>query len=700
VVRRTLAPLVEDATPERILNLRILDPAMGSGAFLVAACRYLAGAYESALMRGGGLTRLDLSDADRTGFRRIIAQRCLFGVDLNPMAVQLARLSLWLATLSADRPLTFFDHHLRTGNSLVGASLADATRRRAGRSAPMRPLPLLEDGIVEEAVSAAVLAGQFIGTGLEETLDQVRAKERRFAELQRADGPMAQWKAIADLWCAAWFDVDARNIGPAAFAALIEGVERGGALLPERSRTAILERGRTAAQRERFFHWELEFPEIFYAESGAALDNPGFDAVIANPPWEMLRGDAGDVTARRSASDAAKALTRFVRGSGIYALQGGGQANLYQMFVERTLALIRRDGRLGLVLPSGFASDHGCAALRQHVVHKTAIDSFNIVENREAVFPIHRGLKFVLATLSKRNVPAGIQVQNGRAIPLRAGLRSAAEFDRLPETGMDPDAVMVPLRLIERLSGSQFAIPELRSPIDLEIAAHIAFSFPAAASADGWHLEFGRELNATDDRRYLNECGEGLPVLEGKHIRPFVVDVTAARHSIEPAAAERALGRRPFDRNRIAYRDVAASSNRLTLIAALLPAGVVTTHTLFCLRTPLDDEALHFLTGMLNSFVANYVVRLRVTTHVTVAIIERLPLPRPSRTSRDFGIVTDCARALAEKPDDLELQAELQGAAARLYALDESAFAHVLETFPLVDERLRAAARGAFGRTV
>ena len=121
---------------------------MGSGAFLVAACRYLASSYEAALVREGGLTAADISESERADFRRVVAQRCLYGVDVNPMAVQLARLSLWLATLAADKPLTFLDHRLRVGNSLIGASLDDlrraprlrsgGPRRPAGRLAPAR----------------------------------------------------------------------------------------------------------------------------------------------------------------------------------------------------------------------------------------------------------------------------------------------------------------------------------------------------------------------------------------------------------------------------------------------------------------------------------------------------------------------------------------------------------------------------------
>jgi hypothetical protein len=303
-------------------------------------------------------------------------------------------------------------------------------------------------------------------------------------------------------------------------------------------------------------------------------------------------------------------------------------------------------------------------------------------------------LKFVLLTLSN----GGIRVQDGTpTLPLRSGLRSAADFDRLPDTGGEAGDVPVSLRLIEQLSGDQLAIPELRTPTDAQVAARLAFGFPAAGAADGWGLEFGRELNATDDRMLFDGNRGGLPVIGGKHIQPFVLNLEGVTRYIGADAAARALGRRPFDSPRLAYRDVASATNKLTLIAAVLPAGVVTTHTLFCLKTPLDEEAQHFLAGIFNSFVANYLVRLRVTTHVTVAIVERLRLPKPERQSRDFRSVAQGAMRLAENPSDLSTYATLQAAAARLYRLDREAFAHVLQTFPLVEERVRDASLQAFG---
>src|SRR4051794_10406578 len=206
LVRRTLAPLVRGKSPEAVLAIRVVDPAMGSGAFLVAACRYLADAYEDALIAEGGLTRGDISVADRAAFRRAVAQRCLYGVDINPTAVQLARLSLWLCTLAADRPLTFLDHHLRAGNSVVGASSVDVARQAPGpgRGRPAR-LPLFEIPGLSGDVAATVGVRVGLAATPDDTADVVRGKERVMDDLCGPLGPLFTWRTVADAWCAAWF---------------------------------------------------------------------------------------------------------------------------------------------------------------------------------------------------------------------------------------------------------------------------------------------------------------------------------------------------------------------------------------------------------------------------------------------------------------------------------------------------------------
>jgi hypothetical protein len=148
------------------------------------------------------------------------------------------------------------------------------------------------------------------------------------------------------------------------------------------------------------------------------------------------------------------------------------------------------------------------------------------------------------------------------------------------------------------------------------------------------------------------------------------------------------LRTRPFDRPRLGYREVAASTNRLTLIAAMIPSGAVTTHTIFCLKNALDLDAQWFLCGVFNSFVANYLVRLRGGTHVTSSAIARLPVPRPHWTG--VQQIAALARTLAASEDLTGADyVRLQAAVARLYRLDPSAFEHVLDTFPLVPPAIR-----------
>jgi len=692
VIRRTLSPLVNEATPDEILSLRVLDPAMGSGAFLVAACRFLASAYENAAVRTGLVGAGDVDEDARAGFRRMIAQRCLYGVDLNPMAVQLGRLSLWLATLAADRPLTFLDHHLRTGNSLVGASLEDVVRAPAAlRRLRERELPLFDTAAIDEAIASAVVPLLAIAREDGETIEQVRAKERLLASLGQDDAPLRRWKAVADLWCAGWFRE--RPYGT-SFTALVDEILGRAAALPRHLSSPLLDDARSVAERERFFHWTLEFPECFHDSRGRALASPGFDAVVGNPPWEMLRGDRGSAAARSAAGESGARLTAFSRHSGVYRHQGDGHANLYQLFVERALDLTRRGGRTGLVLPSGFGSDHGCTALRRRVLDASAVDTFVSVENRDGLFPIHRSLRFLLVTATV-GPPTG-------TLPCRFGVRSPEVLDGLPDAGHDGQDVPVGRDVIVQVTGDGYAIPEIRSAADLAIVSNIAFSTPALGES-GWNLAFGRELNASDDRGYFVERPVGatrrnlLPVVEGKQIQAFTVDVARSALCLPARTAARLLDPdRTYRRARLAYRDVASATNRLTLIAAILPRGVVTTHTLFCLKAPLDDDVQQFLCGMFNSYVANYLVRLRVGTHVSAGIIARLRVPRPAPGSVALRRIAGLSRRLARRPGDRDAAARLQAMAAMLYRLTPAEFQHVLNTFPLVAIEDRARAMRAF----
>ena len=430
---------------------------------------------------------------------------------------------------------------------------------------------------------------------------------------------------------------------------------------------------------------------MFSDSNGRPLAHPGFDAVIGNPPWDMIRGDSGADEARDSRRIDARHLADFVREAGIYEVATKAHANRYQLFVERALQLVRNGGRIGLVLPSGIASDAGAAPLRRHLFDRADVDSLTGLDNREAIFPIHRSVRFVLLTCTSGRPTTQLRCRFGITQP-----------DDLERSDSDPRRapLLLTRRFLAQLSGGDdLGIPELAGEVDLRLVERIAASTPRLESEDGWGLHFGRELNATDDRDAFEPfTGDAAvrPVVEGKQLEPFRVDVDRSRLQLREKS--KAAGRVPH-RARLAYRDVASATNRLTLIAAVIPPRAVTTHTLFCLKTPLPAAAQDVLCALLNSYVANYLVRLRVNTHVTVSLVSRLPLPVVRPGDPAFARLAALSRALRtgkapvqEAPE----YAELQALVAALYQLDTADFEHVLSTFPLVPAAIKAAALSRF----
>lgn len=687
VVRRTLEPLVRGRTAEDILRLRVLDPAMGSGAFLVGACRYLASATEESLIREGRWHHGDVTAADRAALRREIAQRCLFGVDLNPMAVQLARLSLWLASLASDKPLTFLDHHLVTGDSLIGSTVEDALRQPTGGGPRRRrpePLPLFEGAGVTPVIENAVRTRLRLALDPDDSPAIVSAKEKALAALQAPQSPLGRWSSVLDLWCAGWFWEDGAPPGSALFRELSDRLLCGRTTLPARSTDRLLEHSAALAARYRFVHWPLAFPEIFSDARGEPLADAGFDAILGNPPWDMVRGDSGDADVRAGRRVEARRFTAFAREAGVYRVESRSHVNRYQLFVERALQLARPGGRIGLVLPSGIATDAGAAPLRRHLFDRAEVDSVTGLDNRGGIFPIHRSLRFVLLTAT-----AG---RPTRDIACRFGITRTEDLDAADD---DHRPLVMTRPLLARLSGGDdLGIPELATEEDLRILEKIAAREHWLGAADGWNVRFGRELNATDDRGAFapfTGASGARPVLEGKQIDPFRVSIEGCRYELRSGSTTRHVARTA----RLAYRDIASATNRLTLIAAVIPPRAVTTHTLFCLKTPLPVDAQLVLCALLNGFIANYLIRLRVNTHVTVALVSRLPVPVVRRREPAFARLAALSRALTDGRGPVEQMpqyAELQALVARLYGLTDTDFEHVLATFPLIPAEVRAKA--------
>jgi hypothetical protein len=246
--------------------------------------------------------------------------------------------------------------------------------------------------------------------------------------------------------------------------------------------------------------------------------------------------------------------------------------------------------------------------------------------------------------------------------------------------------------LLERGSGRTEAVPWLRDGDQVQLLEHLV-GFPRLGGAP-WHLAFGRELNATEDRGVLRTHrpeGPSLAVVDGKHLQPFaVVPPQDGRWLAHDDAARMLTGER-WRHWRLAYRDVSSPTNARSLIAALLPPGCVSTHTLFCLRTPIGLATQLYLCGMLNSLVADWFVRRYLGGHVTTRLIATLPVPwLPSRDAGWRQMVRLVIRLMRDGSDE-PAHAALQTLAADIYGLSHAARRVVAADFPRLSSAVRLA---------
>ncbi|WP_316228747.1 DNA methyltransferase [Bradyrhizobium sp. SZCCHNR1045] len=325
IVRHALEPafarLGPDASPEAVLSLKVCDPACGSGAFLVEACRQIGARLEQAwTVYGAEKPRIPADEDEALHARRLVAQKCLYGVDRNPMAVDLARLSLWLATLARDHEFTFLDHALKAGDSLVGLTRAQI---QAVHWDPSKPgLPLFRE-MIEKAVVRALEGREAIRNAGDDA--RLEAQAARYGRVVDASEPA---RIVGDAVIAAHFAADkpkAREQDRQTVESWVASQPVKWDLLRAKADASWIEKG------WRPLHWEIEFPEVF------VRDNPGFDAIVGNPPF--LGG-------KRISTELSENYADW-----IFSCRESSNKNmdLVGHFFRRAFELLRTNSRLGLV---------------------------------------------------------------------------------------------------------------------------------------------------------------------------------------------------------------------------------------------------------------------------------------------------------------------------------------------------------------
>ncbi|MEI6340519.1 MAG: DNA methyltransferase [Verrucomicrobiota bacterium] len=331
IVRKTLEPILarlcEHPTAQQILDLKVCDPAVGSGAFLVEACRQLGDALVAAWQYYGGKPAIPPDEDELLHARRLVAQRCLYGVDRNPMATDLAKLSLWLATLAKDHPFTFLDHAIRCGDALVGLTRKQIECFHWNENLDEAKQTLLFAKEVTNRTTGALRER----TALLAVGDDFTSPQLKREKLEKADELLNTVRAIGDAAIAAFFSADKDK---AREQKRVDLAERFAANLKGDVRqrpTAEIDALRGGPFPVIPFHWEIEFPEVFARENG------GFDAFVGNPPF-----------AGRSTLYGSNHL-RYIEWLQATHEQSHGNADLVAHFFRRAFVLSRHSGCSGLI---------------------------------------------------------------------------------------------------------------------------------------------------------------------------------------------------------------------------------------------------------------------------------------------------------------------------------------------------------------
>jgi hypothetical protein len=749
----------------RFFEFRVADIAMGSGHFLVAAIdrieRRLVGYLAERPLPDvkEELTRLRRVALENLGpdwagepiedtqlLRRQVARRCIFGVDLNPMAVELARLSIWIHTFVPGLPLSLLDQNLVQGNSLVGiATFEEASELIQADSGDLFAF------VASERLAAVREPLEKLGRLTDANDAEIREARELYSEMQRVT------QAEGDLFTI----LTASRTNEELQTKLAEGRV---ATTPERQGDAFQAGLAREAEAELdgldVLHFPLAFPHVFLG------GRRGFDVILGNPPWEEatlerdafwarhfpgLRGlpqheqevriaqyeaDRPDLVVQFEREKEAARRLRELLTAGAYPGMGTGDPDLYKAFVWRFWHLVSPDGgRLGVVLPRSALSAKGSGDFRKGMLERAEIvDLTMLLNNRQWVFEeVHPQYTIGLTAITRREDADECRLR------LRGPYASLERF----EAGAVKEPVKFYGREVEEWNDDA-SFPLLPSEESAEDFAQLRKS-PRLDLDDGasWRARPHAELHATHDKPVMDldsvERPDGFwPVFKGESFDLWTPDTGTYYAWADPEVVipylqrkrERATSRSAFAefdaewrgdpntlpcrRPRVAFRDITNRTNRRTVIAALLPPEIFITNAAPYLLWPRGDERDEaYLLGVLCSLPLDWYSRRFVETHVNYYVFNPFPVPRPdhgdSRRSRVValaGRLAACDDRFSEwaetvgvdcgpLPDDEKADRiqELDAVVAHLYGLTEAHLVHIFETFHEgwnYEERLRA----------
>jgi type I restriction-modification system DNA methylase subunit len=716
--------LLKDILPE----LSLLDPACGSGAFLVAAMKTLIPIYQQVINRVAHSTDEKLSawleqiQRSHNSLEYYIKKRIitdnLYGVDIMEEATEIAKLRLFLALVaSVERvedlePLPNVDFNIMAGNSLIGLIRVDgdafnrlgAAQKQTSAIEPTQ-LNLLGKTFIQGNLLNSLAASEYEKILAEKNKSIELYKKHAFLSDEQRD---AEERSKDQSILALRNHIDEINresqvklnqILLNEFSTKL-GIKYEQEQLPGKRQKRVLNRADIDALEP--FHWGYHFDKVFA--------RGGFDAIIANPPWEIFKPQAKEFFARYSAlvtknkmdiktfekeqekllqdPEVAAAwceyksqfphVSLYYRSAQEYQNQisvvngrkQGTDINLYKLFLERCFHLLRSGGECGIVIPSGIYTDLGTKQLRELLFSQTQVTGLFCFENRKEIFEgVHRSFKFVVLSFEK-----GGKTQSFPTRFMRHEVQELLDFPGADDIHLDVD-------LIRRLSPDSLSVMEFKSEIDLKIAQKMTrFPLLGETIAGKWNLKLNAEFHMTNDRHlFKTDPGEGrLPLYEGKMIHQFThqFDLSVLKYWIEEKEGRQSiLGQRVSDHGqknmnyqdyRLGFRKIASSTNERTMISAIIPSSFCSENFQVALRfddqqkTLIQYSEMILLCALWNSFVVDFMLRQRVSANINFFYVYQLTLPRLQEGDPWFNpIVERAAKLICTTPEFDDLAAEV-----------------------------------------
>ncbi len=737
---------------ESIKKIRICDPSCGSGSFLIQAIRIILNKYNflenliselNKKYREGRAT-LDEHFTEKVGIIRyltltfrvndkqqrmgVMILRHIFGNDKDIKAVDTAKLNIWLECIRLDpnsyrkenlakkvHVLPNLELNITNGDSLIGLGITETSE---------------------------VLSN--VEIGLDKIMDMKKKYVESFENTQLAPEVIDIKKEIQE---------EANQV-------FSEGSEK--------------ENAKKLLEFLKPTHWLLQVPEAFYDQSQNLKpeEDRGFDAIIGNPPWEILKPNINEFFGPLYDSEDLKRFSLLSKKEKdsiqqrllkdpyveadwkrykdriliqqIYfhktnefknqmAVIGGrkfaSDINLYKLFLERYFSLLKKGGLCGVVLPSGFYSELASRGLRELLFSNTEISELISFENRRGIFEdLHRQAKFILLIFRK-------SVDTKK-------FKTAFYVQDLKYLSNPLDMIEYDINWVKDTSPNALSLLEYRTKEEIDILKKL-FAFPLLLESSKWLIEFTNEFHMTKHSNLFNDERNGIPLLEGKMIYQFRKDYSSPRYWIDKELGLNELASKEkkrlkvklkelkkFDEiddyrykldceyYRIGWRDVTNATNERGMIATIIPPMNFLGNTINYIRPiyfngeryqySLTPKQSLFLCGLLNSFVVDFILRHKISSHANMFYVAELPIPRYQEGDQYFSEICqrvasllcvndeflelkkECGIQDSEINDDsVVIMAQIDAYVAKVYKLTKDEFQYILNTFPIVNEKIK-----------